>query len=286
MNMTYSVYDDDKLMEKLNEDKTINSDLLSFFKNFSFNNVVNQNLAKGNSAYVFKNAIKEDTTKSKITQSLNKLHTQNLNKIVSSIREIVFQNHDELNELVSQCILKIKRDNEQIRPVIASLCHELQSTYFLTVEGEKIYFRRLLLTSVKNDYVDSLKYDDNNWSKDKGERSMILVGSLFNINIIEKKIMLSIINDLKKLIEYKEDQTQEFYEHVEKAIQQLSCLISVILPQSSQIANSENLNEIFIDIVEFLEKYIIIYEEKKCISKKIRIICKNSISEIRNYLNK
>jgi hypothetical protein len=286
MNITYSAYENDKLIEKLNEDKTINSDLLSFFKNFSFNNVVNQNLAKGNSAYVFKNAIKEDTTKSKITQSLNKLHTQNLSKIVSSIREIVFQNHDELNELVSQCILKIKKDNEQIRPVIASLCHELQSTYFLTADGEKIYFRRLLLTAVKNDYVESLNYDDDTWSKDKSERSMILVGTLYNINIIEKKIMISIINDLKKLIEYKEDQTQEYYEHVEKAIQQLSCLISVILPQNSQISNSENLNEIFLDIVEFIEKYIIIYEEKKCISKKIRIICKNSITEIRNYMNK
>jgi hypothetical protein len=286
MNITYSAYDNDKLIEKLNEDKTINSDLLSFFKNFSFNNVVNQNLAKGNSAYVFKNAIKEDTTKSKITLSLNKLHTQNLSKIVSSIREIVFQNHDELNELVSQCILKIKKDNEQIRPVIASLCHELQSTYFLTADGEKIYFRRLLLTAVKNDYVESLNYDDDTWSKDKSERSMILVGTLYNINIIEKKIMVSIINDLKKLIEYKEDQTQEYYEHVEKAIQQLSCLISVILPQNSQITNSEILNEIFLDIVEFIEKYIIIYEEKKCISKKIRIICKNSISEIRNYMNK
>ena len=286
MNITYSAYDNDKLIEKLNEDKTINSDLLSFFKNFSFNNVVNQNLAKGNSAYVFKNAIKEDTTKSKITQSLNKLHAQNLSKIVSSIREIVFQNHDELNELVSQCILKIKKDNEQIRPVIASLCHELQSTYFLTADGEKIYFRRLLLTAVKNDYVESLNYDDDTWSKDKSERSMILVGTLYNINIIEKKIMISIINDLKKLIEYKEDQTQEFYEHVEKAIQHLSCLISVILPQNSQYSSSENLNEIFLDIVEFIEKYIIIYEEKKCISKKIRIICKNSISEIQNYMNK
>ena len=286
MNINYSAYDNDKLIEKLNEDKTINSDILSFFKNFSFNNIVNQNLAKGNSAYVFKNAIKEDTTKSKITQSLNKLHSQNLSKIVSSIREIIFQNHDELNELVSQCILKIKKDNEQIRPVIAALCHELQSTYFLTADGEKIYFRRLLLTAVKNDYIESLKYDDDNWSKEKGERSMILVGSLFNIKIIEKKIMISIINDLKKLIEYKEDQSQEFYEYVEKAMQQLSCLISVIVPQNSQINNPDNINEIFIEIVEFLEKYIIIYEEKKCISKKIRIVCKNSISELRNYMNK
>ena len=257
--MEYKAYNHELLLEIVKSNTTKNNEVVSFFNNFTFNNILNQNAAKGNSTYVFKNAIKEDTTKSKITQSLNKLHAQNLSKIVSSIREIVFQNHDELNELVSQCILKIKKDNEQIRPVIASLCHELQSTYFLTADGEKIYFRRLLLTAVKNDYVESLNYDDDTWSKDKSERSMILVGTLYNINIIEKKIMVSIINDLKKLIEYKEDQTQEYYEHVEKAIQQLSCLISVILPQNSQITNSEILNEIFLDIVEFIEKYIIIY---------------------------
>jgi hypothetical protein len=261
----------------------MNNEVVSFFNNFTFNNVLNQNAAKGNSTYIFKNAIKEDTTKSKITQALNKLHAQNLTKIVSSIREIVFQNYDELSELVSQCIFKIKRDSEQIRPVVAALCNELQSTYFLTADNEKIYFRRLLLTAVKKDYLESLKYDDDLWSREKSEKSMILIGTLFNTKLIEKKILVSIISDLENLIKYKEED-QEYFSKVEKAIQQLTCLISVILPQNS-LGNSEN-NDIFINLLKFLEENILIYEDKKCISKKIRIVCKNSITEITNYLNK
>jgi hypothetical protein len=282
--MEYKAYNHELLLEKVKNDTTINNEVVSFFNNFTFNNVLNQYAAKGNSTYVFKNVIKEDTTKSKITQALNKLHAQNLSKIVSSIREIVFQNNDELSELVSQCIYKIKRDSEQIRPVVAALCNELQSTYFLTADNEKIYFRRLLLTAVKKDYIESLKYDDDMWSKEKSEKSMILIGTLFNTKLIEKKILVSIINDLEKLIKYKEDEEQEYFSRVEKAIQQLTCLISVILPQNSSV-NYDN-NDIFSDLLKFLEENILIYEDKKCISKKIRIVCKNSITEITNYLNK
>lgn len=281
--MEYKAYNHELLLEKVKSNTTLNNEVISFFNNFTYNNVLNQNAAKGNSTYVFKNAIKEDTTKSKITQALNKLHAQNLTKIVSSIREIVFQNYDELSELVSQCIYKIKRDSEQIRPVVAALCNELQSTYFLTADNEKIYFRRLLLTAVKKDYLESLKYDDELWSREKSEKSMILIGTLFNTKLIEKKILVSIISDLENLIKYKEEE-QEYFSRVEKAIQQLTCLISVILPQNSS-GNSEN-NDIFINLLKFLEDNIIIYEDKKCISKKIRIVCKNSITEITNYLNK
>jgi hypothetical protein len=282
--MEYKVYNHELLLERVKSNNTMNNEVVSFFNNFTFNNVLNQNAAKGNSTYVFKNAIKEDTTKSKITQALNKLHAQNLTKIVSSIREIVFQNYDELSELVSQCIYKIKRDSEQIRPVVAALCNELQSTYFLTADNEKIYFRRLLLTAVKKDYIESLKYDDDMWSREKSEKSMILIGTLFNTKLIEKKILGSIITDLENLIKYKENEKEEYFNRVEKAIQQLTCLISVILPQNS-LGNNEN-KDIYTNLLEFLEENIIIYEDKKCISKKIRIVCKNSITEITNYLNK
>ena len=80
-------------------------------------------------------------------------------------------------------------------------------------------------------------------------------------------------------IEFKENGTQDQYEKVEKSIQQVSCLISCI------ILNEES-KKLYSNLDEFLEKEIAIYEEKKCISKKIRIVCKNSISELRNYMNK
>ena len=226
---TYSVYKPEELITQLNTVFEINQDVNKFFSTFSFSNILNQNIDKGNSAYIFKNAIKEDTTKSKIILALNKLHQQNLTKIISMIREITFQTEDELTELVNQCTQKIKRDNDQIRPLVAALCWELLSTYFLTATGEKIYFRKLLLTAVKNDYIENTRYSDEKWTRDQGEKSMILIGTLFNSKIIEEKVMSSIISDFRNKIIYKDGGIQEEYEIVEKSIHQLSCLISTII---------------------------------------------------------
>ena len=86
--------------------------------------------------------------------------------------------------------------------------------------------------------------------------------------------MLSIIKDFKNTIEYREDGTEEDFEKVEKCLQQLSCLIScVVLNEDSKV--------IYDNLDVFLEEQMIIYEEKKCISKKIRLVCKNTISELR-----
>jgi hypothetical protein len=270
----YSVYKPEHLITQLNKVTEINQDVSKFFSTFSFSNILNQNIDKGNSAYIFKNAMKEDTTKSKIISALNKLHQQNLTKVISMIREITFQTEDELTELVNQCTQKIKRDSEQIRPLVAALCWELLSTYFLTATEEKIYFRKLLLTAVKNDYIENTKYSDESWSREKGEKSMVLIGTLFNSKIIEEKVMSSIISDFKNKITYKDGGTQEEYEIVEKSIHQLSCLISTIIKK-------DEVEIIYGDLDIFLENQMAIYEEKKCVSKKIRLVCKNCVEELR-----
>lgn len=271
---TYSVYKPEDLITQLNTVTDINEEVAQFFSNFSFSNILNQNIDKGNSAYIFKNVMKEDTTKSKIISALNKLHQQNLTKVISMIREITFQTEDELNELVNQCTQKIKRDSDQIKPLVAALCWELLSTYFLTATGEKIYFRKLLLTAVKNDYIENTKYLDESWTREKGEKSMVLIGILFNSKIIEEKIMSSIISDFRNKIIYKEGGTQEDYDIVEKSIHQLSCLVSTIIKREETI-------NIYGDLDEFLENQMTIYEDKKCISKKIRLVCKNCVDELR-----
>ena len=260
----YNVYKPEELIVCLNTVTDENEEVNNFFSTFTFSNILNQNMDKGNSAYVFKNAMKEDTTKSKIVSALNKLHQQNLTKIISMIREITFQTEDELNELVNQCIQKIKRDSDQIRPLVAALCWELLSTYFLTASGEKIYFRKLLLTAVKNDYIENTKFSDENWTKERGEKSMILIGTLFN----------SKITDFKNKIIYNDDGVEEDFIIVDKSIHQLSCLISTII-------KTDDTKNIFGDLDIFLEKEMKIYEEKKCISKKIRLVCKNCIEELR-----
>ena len=276
----YTVYKPPELFNKLNSLDEQNEDVIKFFKNFSFNAIIQQNIAKTNSSFVFKNLIKENTTKSKIIRELNKLNSQNLQKVISTIREIIFQTQDELNDLVNQCIQKIKKDNEQTRPLVAALCNELLSTYFITLDKEKIYFRKLLLNEVKKEYILSIDYSSENWKKDTGERGMILLGTLFNSKIIDNKIMMSIINDFKKKIEYKEDGSQEDYENVEKSLQQLSCLLSCIIlnEESNKIYNELSLDK-------FLEDQMVIYEEKKCISKKIRLVCKTTIQELKKYTN-
>ena len=272
---TYNVYNFEALQSRLNAVEEQSEELLNFYKNFNFENILKDNLAKSNSVYVFKNVIKEDTTKSKITQALNKLHQQNLSKIISNIREITFKSMEELNELVSQCIQKIKKDNEQIKPLVAALCYELLSTYFTASNGEKIYFRRLLLTAVKNDYVESINYENDDWSKDKSEKSMILIGTLYNSKIIDNNIMIKIFSDLKMKIKFKPEEDEVYYENVEKAIQNLSFLVSIINIHDSN-------NNIYDGLDIYLEQEMEHYEvEKHRLSRKVRLVCKNIIDDIR-----
>ncbi len=272
----YYVYNPSELFDNLNSNTNLNNEVETFFKKFLFEEIVNQQTAKGNTTQVFNKIIKEDTTKARIIGYLNKLNQHNLAKVVSSIIEIAFQTTDELNELVYQCIQKIKRDNDLIRPLVAALCKEFLSLYFVTSDSDKIYFRKLLLTEVKKEYVSSINFDSNEWTKEKSDRIMILISTLYNEKIIEDKIMQSIINDLKKNITYKPDETQEYYEHVEKSIQLLSCLISSIA------INSES-KVLFDGFGEFLTSQMEIYEEVKCIQKKTRLICKNIVFELEKH---
>ncbi|AYV79988.1 MAG: hypothetical protein Gaeavirus4_11 [Gaeavirus sp.] len=269
----FTTYDSILLTEKLNNITDLSDDVNNFFATFSFSSITNHNIDKGNSAYVFKNAIKDDNTKSKIITALNKLNQQNLNKIISMIREIVFQTQEELNELVNQCVQKIKRDSDQNKALVAALCYELLATHFITTTGEKIYFRKLLLTTVKSDYIEGTNYTSETWTRDKGEKSMILIGTLYNSKIIDDKIMTNVILDFRNNIIFKSEGTQETYEIVEKSIHLLSCLVSTIII-------NENTFDIYSDLDKFLIEQMLIYEDKRCISRRIRLVCKTIVEEL------
>ncbi len=278
----YQVYKFKELNEKFNSMEDHNEDVIKFFDNFSFEIVVNNLKDRNNSSNVFSDFMKENTTKAKIIGLLNKLNQSNLPTIIKSIRLIVFQTEEELNDLVQQCIQKIKRDSEQVRPLVARLCFDISSTFFMTKknadsadkEGGKIYFRKMLLTEVKNDYSNSIDYDSDTWSKERGDKTMILIGTLYNGKVIENNIMSGIIKDFKKTIEYKESKPLESYGRVEKAIQLLSSLVNCIVLNDDSKA-------IYGDLDNFLENQITIYEGNQLISKKIRYICKNIIHELR-----
>ena len=273
MEEKYNIYNINHLITELNLVDDKNENVIDFFNTFSFTSIVNHNNAKENSAYIFKNVIKEDSIKSKIIQLLNKLNQQNINKIITMIREIIFQTHDDILELVNQCIQKIKRDNNIIRPLVATLCYELLSTYFVTLNKEKIYFRKLFFTAIKENYVSSLDFNNSEWSKEKAEKVMILLGTCYNSKIIDNNIMTSIINDLKNKINFIEDGTLEYYESVEKSIYLLSYLISsIILDENTNIFSS--------DLVKYLEQTIELYKPHKYINKKSRLLCQNIIFDL------
>lgn len=276
MNKTqYNVFNIEELLTQLDTVSTRCPIIQEFFTTFTFSKILSKKEDSVNSAFVFKKTISDDETKSLIISSLNKLHPQHLEKTISAIRAIHFKSLDELNELVSQCIYKIKKDGEQIKPLVATLCNELLMTYFLTVKGEPIYFRKLLLTAIKDDYMINTNYA-NNWTREKGDGSMVLIGILYNANIIEDLVMKSIINDFKMRIVYKEDEKITYYDIVEKAIHQLTCLVSTIVLNDRSIVMYEDL-----DI--WLEDQIKLYEKKTYISKRIRLVCKNCIDSIRKY---
>ena len=82
----YQVYNPLELFNKLNSLNEENDDVKKFFDKFSFNDILQQHIAKENSQYVFKKESNENPTKSKIIRELNKLNAQNLQKVISSIR--------------------------------------------------------------------------------------------------------------------------------------------------------------------------------------------------------
>jgi hypothetical protein len=276
---TYEVYEFNKLRDKFDSETEYSDDVVKFFESFSFDIVINKIKEKNETANVFTNIVKENTTRAKITALLNKLHAQNITTVIKNIRQIAFQSEEELNELVQQCIQKIKRDSEQVRPLVAHLCLEISNTYFITKDNtdnsdKKIYFRKLLLGEVRQDYMNSIDYDSDTWTKERGEKSMILIGTLYNGKVIGNEIMSKIIGDFRNKIDFKENEPNEYYESVEKSINLLSSLVScVVINEESKV--------VYGDLDNYLESKMALYEDKKFISKKIRYICKNIITELK-----
>lgn len=268
---TYYTYNPVELYNKLGEITDRNEDVYKFFENFTFGQVINQNSAKMNSGNVFKNVVKENPTRAKIIGYLNKLKRDNMQYIVNCLREIAIETDEELNDFVFQCIQKIKKENDSNRPVIAALCKELLDYYFVTADGDRLYFRKLLINEVRNDYRKSMHFDSDEWARDKAEKVMILIGVLYNNGqIIENFVIESIIRDLQKNIRYIETDSHEHYDHVEKSIHLLSHLISTIIINKDSI-------EIFQTLKNFLTEQLRFYEEKKCIPRKARLTITNII---------
>ena len=267
-----TVYKFEDLEKLVSSSNGIHTEIHNFFKEFSDDKVTNVTKQKDNSQFVFINEINKNETKSSIIQLLNKLNKSNLQKIYTSIREITFTTSDEINELIKQCIIKIKQESNIIRPLVGTLCKELSSTFFIDKNDKKIHFAVLLLNTTFVEYKSAMNFASPDWDKDKAEKNMILLGTLINSKIIEREITEKIIEDFKKRIAFVENQEQKYYEEVEKSMQLLSILIQTIVEKD---ANNE-----FVRAKVFIDKELCKYEDNKCITRKTRIFFKDALSKL------
>ena len=258
-----SVYNSEDLIQELSNINDVNDDVIKFYKNFSFENIVKENNNYINSSLIFKDSSPEESNNIKVIQLLNKVHNKNINKTITSIKEIHFKTLDELQNLVNQCVQKIKRENEQIKPLIGMLCSEILSVYYLDTNNNnnKIYFKPLILTNVKKDYFDSIDYCNNKWSKENCIKTMTVIGTLYNSGVVPNVILESILNDFKKSIEFNETNDKNNYVNIEKSIQLLFNL-------SNTLAKNDEINEEYENMESFINEQIKIYSANKKICKK------------------
>jgi hypothetical protein len=266
----------DEILTSFREVTESDENTVEFFKNFSYSNIINQNHIKMNSVNVFTNANNENTTKSTIISYLNKLNARNISKITSSLREIAIVTMDDLNELVTQCITKLRKDTEQMKPITAKLCYELLATYFVTETGEKVYFRNILLSQIKTEYVQSMRFGEEDWTKETSEKTTVLIGILFNNYIIPENVLTSIIDNYKKKIAFPDTESEANGLLVEQVIGQFMILLSSI------VLNNESIR-LFDGLAQFIDGELLKYNERKLISKKIGLVCKNLFYEVEKF---
>lgn len=267
----HTIYNNGELYNTVYSVQDNHQDVINFFKTFTFNSVIEAEIAESNSSAVFKNIFKNNKIKALINQNLNKINSGNITQIVLNIKEIKFESKEELDFLISNCINKIKKDNDQVRPLISQLCYELLSSKFY-IDNIKYTFKKLLIENVKLEYDNSIDYTNMKWNKDTSSEVMILIGSLYNCKVIDNEIMNTIIDDFKNSITYIND--EQNFDSVQNAVNLFYRLISCII-----VKKNENMN-LFVNINNYVKSQLHIYKDNEKISKKSIIIFKNIIADL------
>lgn len=275
--MSCIVYKFDDLEKLINNEQDKHQEIISFYKEFNDEKVTNLEKLKDNTQFVFTNEINKSETKSTIIQLLNKLNKSNLQKIYTSIRDIKFSSNDELDDLIKQFIIKIKQESNMVRPLVGRLCKDLSSTFFIDKDGEKIHFIRLMLKATFTEYSSAMNFKSKDWDEEKAKKSIILLGTLMNSGVVDGEITEKIVEDFKKKIAFIEPNkvnNETYYSEVEKSMQLLSLLISMIVEKENK--------EIFINAKPFIDKELTKYEDIKCITRKTRIFFKEALNKLEN----
>ena len=268
--MTEIVYIIEDLIQNLDEVKTVNMEVDSFFETFTFEQVTNRKNEKNNSVNIFKNTINENEIKSNIIKILNKINSSNIEKSASDIKNIDFATFEDYKELVYQCITKIKNTNEQMRYYIGSLCSHLHYL-FNNSDKKKVNFEDLLLSSTRTEYLEFIKFDINS-NADK--RILLVVSTLYDVKILDDSLISKIFDDFKNFIKF--DEIKKNYESIEYAMQHLCYFIHSLGFNNNLLLLSDNIDK-------FLNNEILLYN--KNISKKTVLTIENTIEEIYKKIN-
>ena len=268
--MTEIVFVVEDLIRELDEVKTVNIEVESFFETFTFEQVTNRKNEKNNSVNIFKNTISENEIKSNIIKILNKINQNNIEKSATDIKNIDFSTFEDYKELVNQCITKIKNTNEQMRYYVGLLCYRLHYL-FNNSDKKKVNFEDLLLSSTRAEYVEFIKFDVKS-NADK--RILLVVSTLYDVKILDDSLISKIFDDFKNFIKF--DETKKNYENIEYAIQHLCYFIHSLGFNNNLLLLSDNIDK-------FLNTEILLYE--KNISKKTVLTIENTIEEIYKKIN-
>jgi hypothetical protein len=268
--MTEISYIVDDLYSKLNEIKTSNDTVDSFFETFSFEQVINRKNEKNNSINVFKDTISKNGVKSDIIKILNKVNQNNIDKSASDIKNIEFLIFEDYKELVRQCIGKIKNTNEQMRYYIGLLCSRLHYL-FNNSDKKKVNFEDLLLSATRYEYVEFINFDIDGGAD---KRILLVVSTLYDVKILDDSLISKIFDDFKNFIKFDEKKTN--YESIEFAIHHLCYFIHSLGFNTNLLLLSDNIDK-------FLNEEVLLYD--KNISKKTRLTIENTIEEIYKKIN-
>jgi len=246
-----------------------NDKVNEYLNNYTIKNITEHKKEMDNT-HIFTKIIDTNVNKSIITEELNKLNNSNLDEVANNLRKLSLKNLSDIDDLIDQIVNKIIKETTQNKFLFGSLCFELQTLLFV-LKDNKYIFKNLLLDRVKKQYTEIMNFTDEDFSEDYGKRIITVIAVLYNSKIINDNVFNEIINDHKNLITYNEKMTKENFETVEKALNQLCFLLTIFKDSTEILVLTDNINK-------YLEKQLTIYNEKKCISKKVRIICENTIS--------
>ena len=203
----------DELIKYKDLNKEMHPDLRQFASNLSYkpkqsrhkkNNNNNNNWRKVDQKFknnwLLDNKINQsddDKLYSQIKGILNKISESNFNELANDFIQLEIKTKDNLIALVD-IIFKKAIVESKFNDVYAKLCYELAS-YYIEQEGDKIYFRELLLNKCQQMFEESvslnkdLEEEENETFKFKEHvlGCVKFIGELYNINLLTNKIIYS-----------------------------------------------------------------------------------------------